>query len=60
MTRHALQLIHRAYRAAAQRMERGQVLPYANFFKSRIYLAEILENPLPKGLSQAAQQVVGR
>jgi len=41
-------------------MERGQVLPYANFFKSRIYLAEILENPLPKGLSQAAQQVVGR
>ena len=58
MTRQALQLINQTYRAAAQQMDRGQVLPYANFFKSRVYMAKLFGKPLPKGLIQAARRVL--
>jgi hypothetical protein len=55
MTRQALQLIYRTYSEAAQQMDRGQVLPYANFFKSRVYMAKLFDKPLSKGLIHAAR-----
>jgi hypothetical protein len=62
LVRQAAALIHAHYRTSANRQKQktGQVLPFANYFKSHGYVGELLAQPLPKTFLKQAKSVLTR
>lgn len=62
VVRQVVALIHKHYRATAKRhrQRQGQMLPYANYFKSYAYVGELLAQPVARSITNAAKAALAR